>query len=383
MVHPRDIYLETITIKRAAGRAGHKWQKIKNHIIAEVTSGDYAAGDAIPSENYICDQTGVSRTTVRQAFRELETEGVIYRVKGKGTFLSDIKTSEPAKKQQCRLYGLVIPEIREPLYASLTQGFGDYLSCDNFQTLVCDSGDDIARQGNIFLQLLHRSIDGIAMVPSTTGKTPAFQIELLINNNIPVVLCHRGVEGVSVPVMTWDRETVGRLAGEKLISSGHKKIAYFGAYQYEVPLAHIKGLREVLSQAAIELEAGRILFGQAGETDHCFTQRERLITQMLSDKNRPTAIVCNNETEAERVFWVAYKMGIQIPRDLSLIGFGESHRNTIFKKMLTSVVLDELKLGSTAAKTLQEINLGKRPINDGTVFSLDLKLYEGGTVATI
>jgi len=365
-------------------KPGHKWQAIRNHIISEITSGNYIPGDAIPSENYICDIVGVSRTTVRQAFKELENEGLIYRVKGKGTFLADISNNAAeVKKEKNKMFCLVIPEIREPFYASLTQGFEDCLSKENLQTLVCDSGNDVSKQGNIFLQLLHRAIDGIAIVPSTSGKTPGFQIQLLIDNGIPVVLCHRGVEGVRVPVITWDREKIGRMAGETLLKKGHRDIAYFATYKYEVPEAHILGLRKTLNLAGIDLPENRIIFGPRGDTDDCSAQRDRLLAELLSSVERPTAIMCNSETEIERVFWLAYKMGIRIPQELSIIGFGDSHRNTIFKKMVTSVVLDELELGSIAARTLHEISQGLRSINDDTVVTQELYLYEGSTVASM
>ncbi|WP_368260347.1 GntR family transcriptional regulator, partial [Clostridium paraputrificum] len=47
--------------------------------------------DKIPSEKEICDMYSVSRTTVRLAMAELEKDGFIYRVQGKGSFVSDLK----------------------------------------------------------------------------------------------------------------------------------------------------------------------------------------------------------------------------------------------------------------------------------------------------
>ena len=58
-------------------------------LTAEIESGRLAVGERLPSEPAICEQFGVSRTTVRQALSELESEGLIRREKGRGTFVAE------------------------------------------------------------------------------------------------------------------------------------------------------------------------------------------------------------------------------------------------------------------------------------------------------
>ena len=52
------------------------------------------AGDVLPTENRLCEQFRISRPTVRQAIKELENEGYIYRLKGKGTFIAEKKVHQ-------------------------------------------------------------------------------------------------------------------------------------------------------------------------------------------------------------------------------------------------------------------------------------------------
>jgi GntR family transcriptional regulator len=58
-------------------------------LIDDINSGRWQAGDRLPSESEICDRYGVSRATVRQALLRLENEGMIQRLKGRGTFIAD------------------------------------------------------------------------------------------------------------------------------------------------------------------------------------------------------------------------------------------------------------------------------------------------------
>ena len=55
----------------------------------EIEVGRWAVGERLPSEPAICEQFGVSRTTVRQALGSLEAEGLIRRDKGRGTFVAE------------------------------------------------------------------------------------------------------------------------------------------------------------------------------------------------------------------------------------------------------------------------------------------------------
>lgn len=68
---------------------------IKFKIIELIKSGKYQANDQLPTESEFCEQYDVSRTTVRLALQQLELEGYIKRIQGKGTFVSAAKIQTP------------------------------------------------------------------------------------------------------------------------------------------------------------------------------------------------------------------------------------------------------------------------------------------------
>lgn len=55
----------------------------------DIAKGRWQQGEAILSERRLCEEYGVSRTTVRQAVNRLVQDGLLYHVKGKGTFVKE------------------------------------------------------------------------------------------------------------------------------------------------------------------------------------------------------------------------------------------------------------------------------------------------------
>ena len=66
--------------------------QLKNLILEKIENGDFEADQKIPSEQDFCEQYNISRPTVRQAINELTSSGQLYKMKGKGTFVSARKT---------------------------------------------------------------------------------------------------------------------------------------------------------------------------------------------------------------------------------------------------------------------------------------------------
>lgn len=69
-----------------------RYQQLKDVIIERISSGDLRPSDRVPSENELVESMQVSRMTANRALRELDNEGYVKRVAGRGTFVSDFRS---------------------------------------------------------------------------------------------------------------------------------------------------------------------------------------------------------------------------------------------------------------------------------------------------
>lgn len=71
------------------------YYQIRSRLLEAIENGQLKAGDRVPSERELTERFGVSRMTARQAVSELETQGYLYRIQGKGTFVAAPKLDQP------------------------------------------------------------------------------------------------------------------------------------------------------------------------------------------------------------------------------------------------------------------------------------------------
>lgn len=76
------------------------YAQIKDHLRERILDGRYAPHEQLPSESELMAAFGVSRITVRQALSELQSEGLIFRIHGKGSFVSKPKAFQDLGKLQ-------------------------------------------------------------------------------------------------------------------------------------------------------------------------------------------------------------------------------------------------------------------------------------------
>jgi GntR family transcriptional regulator, arabinose operon transcriptional repressor len=354
-----------------------KYERLKEHLVNEIVAGRLKPGQALPCERRLEKLLGVARMTIRQAMISLEGDGLIRRVAGKGNFVE--ADARRKLKRGLDIFALVVLETRGGYYPSLLHGFETAAHEIHHQAIICATDDDLERQSDIVLQLIDKGIGGVALNPTNQRPTPAYQVRQLQQRGIPVVLCHRGVEGVTAPLLSISFHEVGRLAGKALVERGHRRVAFFTTKGAYTARAYEDGLHEALwsgdSVAALE-------------TVYFDDQTPALLEEALWESlqrtfgrpDPPTAVFTSYDSIAEMIYLLLPRLGLRVPEDVSLIGEGGTWREGAIIRRLTSVVIDEVATGRKAVELLHEMRRGERPIEDNEEFVLPLDLYEGETL---
>lgn len=241
--------------------------------------------------------------------------------------------------------GLLLPNASNPYFAELARGIEDHAERNGYSVILCNSDDDIDKQLRYLRVLLERRIDGL--IVATVASDAAFA-EALANLRVPLVLVDRSLDGVDADQLRVDHEQGAYLATRHLLELGHRRIVCIGGpASTQVAQLRAAGYQRALAEAGIEAQA---------VVDCPFTSPagHAAAQTLLSAELRPTAIFAGNDMIALGVLRAAAERGLQVPQQLSVVGFDDIEVSRYLHPALTTVGQCIGQLGEQVAARLLE-----------------------------
>ncbi len=377
-----------------------KYAKLRDLISEQIATGSLSKGDFLPSEPALAKRFEISRSTVRQAIAELETDGLVERIPGKGTLVlkgggastGGTPVANPnVPTESLGVFTVVLPELKTGHYPAMVQHFEQAASDLMHQTIFCTTGNDVRRQGDIILQLIDKRVAAVALSPPTVGAVPTHQLRQLQLNGIPVVLLHRGVAGITAPIIEIPYETIAAKAARALLERGHRRIAFIGSHVSESTERYRASFARTIEADGGYLPSELVWIGErpladAGSPD---TQRLRDVEQAfqtmmaLPPDRRPTAAFDPWDADAEAIYLALLERGLKIPDDFSIVSFGGASGSGTLSSRISSVTLDERHFALKAVELLEQMVKGDIHLNDDSRFTASLGFREGETIKAI
>ena len=359
-----------------AGRSGPKYEVFKSYLIKQLTTGRLKSGDPLPSERSLATTLRISRDTLRQAFADLENEGLIRRKRGAGTYVEEGAVQRLRKEGNT--LALVVPDMQAPYCQELLRGFESQAVTKRQQVIVCCVDEDVNRQADVIIQLLDRGIGGIALWPTFQEDTPPYQVRHVQDQGVPVVLCHRPVAGIKAPFVSVSYSEIARMAGEAFLSHGHRQVAMVAAHASLATRIYEESLRSTMEAGGGALPESFVYYGQHEHIQDDLGEEliANSLRRMLGSPEPPTAILASFRRIDEVVYLQLQNMGLRIPQDISLVSIGDMRREGPIARRISTVVIDAIALGRRTAEVLQEMLCGQRTMEDTQEILIPLQLFK-------
>jgi GntR family transcriptional regulator of arabinose operon len=327
-----------------------KYQTVETWIRTCISEGKYALGEKLPSESQLCAQFGVSRNAVRQAIRNLVSEGWVESLRGIGTFC---RSRLPTAGLTTNI-GFVAFFVSSYIFPEIIRGCDRVLYSKGFNLILNQSEYDLEKERNILLALRKKKVDGIIISPVYDGKdrSNADLLEQLQAEGTAIVLCDSTFLDKRFSYVAMDDLVGGSAAVSHLWDRGHRRIGVFFQEDYMVKLRRTEGVCDFLERQGAPIRQDWIVkFKGQGPSSEAQAAAERFFGK---SKALPTAIVCSSDEDALQLIQVAERFDIRVPQDLSVIGFDNSSIAQLERVSLTSVDHPSFSMGELMTNALLE-----------------------------
>lgn len=276
-------------------------------------------------------------------------------------------------KRTTRSIGLVIKEIDNPFYAKVMKGVFEACSNLGYTVLLGSSELSPTKELQIIETLTVQRVDGLLISPLQGDDVDFTYISELLRENYPLVMLG-AVKNYPTNVVEIDNVEAASKAVEYLIEQGHEDIAYFSGPYYS---AHSEdrgdGYKRALINCHLPIHPNRII--PAGSyIENGYQKGKELFS---NSKSHPSAVLCYNDLVAIGVINAIFELGLQVPEDVSVIGFDDIDFCESFRVPLTTVHIPTDRIGATAAElVIEQIGQREKPLNRKVILDGELVIRD-------
>jgi len=273
-----------------------------------------------------------------------------------------------------RIFGLIVSEITNPFFPEIVHVFEETALQHNYEVLLTSTVHDTERMKIAVRRMLEHRVEGVAVV--TFGMEESLLEDLKLRN-VPLVFVDVGPQRPHVSNIRIDYLTGIRQAVQHLAAFRHERIAFITG---PLALKSAVARRDAFLQSMKEIGKG-VDPALVVEGDHTQEGGESAFGKLLQLPARPTAVVCSNDMTAMGVMRKCYAEKIDIPRDLSVVGFDNIRITQYMLPPLTTVEMSQAEIARIAFHALlQDVQRGK-PNPKGTEYVLKTNLVLRDTTA--
>ncbi|MGK9182126.1 LacI family transcriptional regulator [Priestia filamentosa] len=297
----------------------------------------------------VAEEAGVSIGTVSKVINNSgkiseKTRKKVFQAMQKLNYKPDAAAAS-LRGKRTKLIGLLVPDISNPFYAGIARSIEDRSHEVGLNVMLCSTDNNTEKEKNYLALLTSQRVDGL-VVASAFRSTVLLQET--IDRGIPSVLIASEIPQLSINTVTVDDYKGGYLATSHLLDLGHKDIAIISenVRSNEPRLAAYK---DSMREEGIDVKPEYIM-----KTEATIQKGYECAKKLLLLDEKPTAIFACNDLLAAGVIQAAKELELDLPRELSVVGFDNTVLSTTTAPMLTTISQPIKQMGAKVVDLLRQ-----------------------------
>ncbi|MDT0572038.1 LacI family DNA-binding transcriptional regulator [Streptomyces sp. DSM 3412] len=314
----------------------------------------------------IAERLGVSVSTVGRALADDPriSEETKFKVRQAASEMGYVgnRAARMMRGASSNVVGLVIPDIRNSFYSTIAHELSKNMEAEGFQLMLAETDDDRMVELRHLRELSATRVAGVIIVP--TARPHGDSVKLL--RTVPHLQLLRRHPSLGSQWFGVDDHEALRRATAHLVAEGHTRIAYLGGPE-ELPTGaeRLRGFRTALTEGGLKADAARTELAPPSSVDH----GRQAMRRLLKGPDAPTALVLGSIQLTRGVLEELSEQGVEVPRELSVIGFGDEPGFSWWGPGLTTIGLPIEEMATGCALWLMR-RLKTKPGNDGPYTSV-------------
>lgn len=244
--------------------------------------------------------------------------------------------------------GLLLPDFTHPFFAEIAKAVAETIRPRDYHLIISYFEEDPGLERDEANSLLARQVDGLIMASAQSRG----RLELFANmrrRKIPFVLIDRPIHGVEASFVGVNHAEIGQLATSHLVAQGCRRIAHLRGPALGIAAARLAGYRRVLQRHNLRTPSNYVV-----EASYDDSTGYNAMGKLLRTDPVPDGVFCYNDPVAIGAMNAILEAGLNIPRDIAVVGAGNVHYSDVLAVPLTTVDQETRQIGRRSAELLLE-----------------------------
>ncbi len=245
------------------------------------------------------------------------------------------------RSQKSARIGLVVSDIRNPFFTSISRAVEDAAYEQGYSVLLCNT-DENPEKEELYLKVLHdESVAGVIFSPTQQFSARLSSFE----SQIPIVVIDRAVNASSIDMVLLDNAAAGYELTVHLLQNGYRKLAGLFGNASTTGRERNRGFRQALEEHQLRPWSEQFIPPR-------IQQGYETTLALLDQPDRPDAIFTSNSLLTAGAFQAIRDRRLKVPDDVALVGFDETTWGALVEPPITLIAQPTEEIGRTATELL-------------------------------